>query len=80
MRYGNVLQTASHEGRVEMVKFLLEKDANINIQSGKYGCALQAAAWICDKTMVQLLLERGADINMPAARFRMQYAKVTRRW
>ena len=42
---------------------LLENDADVNAQGGKYGNALQAASYQGSEAIVKLLIESGADIN-----------------
>jgi ankyrin repeat protein len=58
------LQHAIREGSTKIVKFLLERGANPNIQGGWYGNALQAAAYRGSIEIVQLLFDRGAEITL----------------
>jgi ankyrin repeat protein len=57
------LQHAIMKRKTENAKFLLHRNANTNIQGGKFGNALQAAATMEDYEIVQLLLDKGADVN-----------------
>ncbi|KAF2818579.1 ankyrin, partial [Ophiobolus disseminans] len=47
----------------EVVRLLLEKNADVNAQGGKYGNALQAASDGGHEQVVKLLLEKNADVN-----------------
>lgn len=49
----------------ELVKFLLEKGADVNALGGQWGTPLQGAAASDkpDKEIINLLLEAGADVN-----------------
>ena len=51
---------------MEVVRLLLDKGANVNIQGGEYGSALQAAAtsWRDSVEVVWLLLDKGASVNI----------------
>ena len=42
---------------------LLNMDAAINAQGGRYGNTLQAASYQCRKKVVELLLNKGADVS-----------------
>ena len=42
---------------------LLNKEADVNAQGGKYGNALQAASNHGHDIVVQMLLNKGADVN-----------------
>ena len=55
---------ASMAGLYELVQILLENEANVNTQGGRYGNALQAASYGGYDRVVQMLLEKGADVNM----------------
>jgi ankyrin repeat protein len=46
-----------------VVRLLLDKGADINVQGGDYGNALQAASANGHEMIVRLLLDKGADIN-----------------
>ncbi|KAL2848944.1 ankyrin repeat-containing domain protein [Aspergillus pseudodeflectus] len=61
--HDNALQAASAKSHQEIVKLLLDKGADINVQGGEYGNALQAASFGGHQKIIQLLLEKGADIN-----------------
>ena len=60
------LEMAAQTGQIEIVKFLLEKGADINADRGGT-TALHMAAIFGGKTeLIELLLEKGADINARA--------------
>ncbi|THU90826.1 hypothetical protein K435DRAFT_248533, partial [Dendrothele bispora CBS 962.96] len=67
--YGNALQAASSQGHESVVRLLLERGADVNVQGGKYGYALQAASSQGHESIVKLLLERGADVNIPGGKY-----------
>ena len=50
-------------GKVEDMRLLLDKGADVNAQGGRYGNALQAAVWEGNIEVVMLLLDKGADVN-----------------
>jgi ankyrin repeat protein len=60
-----VLMKASENGYIDMVRLLLNKNANINLQNEhKYGyTALMLAAYNGHTDVVQLLLNNNADVN-----------------
>jgi ankyrin repeat protein len=60
------LMYASEQGRVEVVKYLVENGADVNMKSTAYGCrgtALIYAASANRITVMSYLLKHGADIN-----------------
>ena len=59
---GNALQAASG-GHTDMVKLLLDKGADVNLQGGYYGNALQSASHKGNLEIVKSLLDKGADVN-----------------
>lgn len=59
----DALQWASLRGQSVIVKWLLEKGADVNAQGGKYGNALHAAVSGGYSEVVQQLLDSGADVN-----------------
>ncbi len=61
---GTLLTTAALMGHTEIVKLLLEHDADVNIQSNDGGTALHAAAFLGRAETVKLLLDNGADANL----------------
>ncbi|KAG8352811.1 hypothetical protein FVEN_g9195 [Fusarium venenatum] len=63
-RYDNALKAAATKGHYEVVKLLLEKDANVNALELKATMtALQDAAAEGHYEVVKLLLEKGANVN-----------------
>ncbi|KAF2853751.1 ankyrin [Plenodomus tracheiphilus IPT5] len=60
-----LLIRGSQRGSEAVVKLLLDKGANVNVnaQGGHYGNALQAASAGGYKAVVKLLLDKGADPN-----------------
>lgn len=61
--HGFALQAAAYHRHEAIVRLLLEKGADVNVQGGKYGNALQAAAYNGRESIVQLLLDKGAEVN-----------------
>ena len=62
-----VLMWAANNGHTEVVKLLLEKDADVNVKETTTGCtALFMAAQEGHPEVVKLLLEKGADANVKA--------------
>ena len=57
------LLEASKEGNLKIVKFLLEKGADINTAYEKKWTPLHIAAYFSNLEMVDFLLENGADFN-----------------
>ncbi|KAH8797997.1 ankyrin repeat-containing domain protein [Flagelloscypha sp. PMI_526] len=57
------LEGTVNEDSLDVVKFLVRKGADVNIQGGQYGSALQAAVTVGDLDMVKFLVENGADVN-----------------
>jgi ankyrin repeat protein len=54
-------------GSAEMVKYLVEQGADVNLplQTGEYGSALAAATERGRTETVKYLVEQGADVNLP---------------
>ncbi|KAJ4474853.1 hypothetical protein J3R30DRAFT_617529 [Lentinula aciculospora] len=67
--YGDALQAASANGNEAIVKLLIEKGVEINIQGGKYGNALQAVSLKGTEAIVKLLIEKGAEINIQGGKY-----------
>jgi ankyrin repeat protein len=55
------LLLAAENGHTQVIKLLLDKDADVNDQGGYYGNALQAASSGCNEAVVKLLVARGAN-------------------
>jgi len=60
-----VLQAAVENGLFFVVRWLLERGADVNARTsgGSKGTMLHAAAWVGDIRTARLLVERGADVN-----------------
>jgi ankyrin repeat protein len=74
--YGSALQAAAYRGHLEIVKLLLDHNADVNLQSNELttlelypylylgGSALQAAAYQGYLEIVKLLLDHNANVNL----------------
>ncbi|RYP70487.1 hypothetical protein DL771_005424 [Monosporascus sp. 5C6A] len=62
--YKGALWAASAKGNEKMVKLLLDRGADVNVQGGNYGYVLQAALYSGNEKVVQLLLNKGAEFNV----------------
>lgn len=61
--FGSVLEVASAEGFVAIVKELMNHGADINMAGGYYGSALQAASSNGHEEVVKILVDYGAEID-----------------
>jgi hypothetical protein len=68
-RCGTALQRAAKQRDIEMVRLLLEKGANPNLQDGEYGNPLQEASVAGDLELVKLLVEHKAKVNLHGGRY-----------
>ncbi|KAH8826561.1 ankyrin repeat-containing domain protein [Flagelloscypha sp. PMI_526] len=57
------LQGASVNGNLEVVRFLVEKEAAVNAVGGFYGTALAASAFGGNLEIVRFFVEKEADVN-----------------
>ncbi|KAH8823882.1 hypothetical protein DL96DRAFT_1713251 [Flagelloscypha sp. PMI_526] len=57
------LQVAALKGNLGIVRFLVEKGADVNAVGGSHGTALHAASFEGKQKIVEFLVERDADIN-----------------
>jgi hypothetical protein len=60
------LRMAAISGRVEIIRVLLDRGADVNAQGGIWGSALGLATDSGRLEAVRLLLDRGAEVNAPA--------------
>lgn len=61
---GNALLIASYYGHTDIVKLLLEREADVNVKNTDGVSALRMASQEGHTDIVKLLLERGADVNI----------------
>ncbi|KAF7513467.1 hypothetical protein GJ744_008761 [Endocarpon pusillum] len=66
---GTPLEAAAARGREATIRLLIEKDADVNMQGGRFGYALQLAAYNGSEAVVRYLIEKGADINMQGGHY-----------
>lgn len=59
----HLLTAAAYTGKIELLRALLEKSADVNTGSRYFGKPLQAAAYAGHTDVVLLLLEQGADVD-----------------
>jgi ankyrin repeat protein len=65
LEQGNtLLHIASYYGQVEIVRFLLERSADINIRSAVNNTAMHFAAFTNSAHVITLLLDRGASVKV----------------
>lgn len=57
------LRWAAEQGHIDLVRFLLDRGADVEERSGEGETALMRAAWMGHGPVVRLLLERGADVE-----------------
>jgi ankyrin repeat protein len=61
---GTPLYYACHNNDTDIIRGLLNKNADVNAQGGYYGNALQAASAVAgSEQIVKILLEKGANVN-----------------
>jgi ankyrin repeat protein len=60
---GTALHAAASKGRVDVIKFLVDCDANLSAVGALHLTPLQCAVAFCQKEAVQALVEKGADVN-----------------
>ncbi|KAH8832455.1 ankyrin repeat-containing domain protein [Flagelloscypha sp. PMI_526] len=68
-RFYTALQLAAYNGRLDIVKLLLEHGANVNMAGGMNGTALQAAAYRGFSEMVTFLLDLGAERDIKGGEY-----------
>ncbi|ROV91219.1 hypothetical protein VMCG_09361 [Cytospora schulzeri] len=57
------LQEAAYGGHIVVVKLLLDRGADVNVESNTLGSALHAAAYKGHESVIQLLLKGGANVK-----------------
>lgn len=64
-RFGSPLAAASSRGNIEVVSYLIEQGANVNLplKFGRFDSALCAAVLTANFETVKILVKKGADIN-----------------
>ncbi|MBD3170229.1 MAG: hypothetical protein GF307_12155 [candidate division Zixibacteria bacterium] len=66
--YGqSVMHAAAYSGHIEIVKYLIEKGADVNARSGQNSNPLHGAAYYGHEDIVKLLIENGAEVDNPNA-------------
>ena len=75
---GTALQRATKHRDVEMVRVLLEKGANPNLQEGAYGNPLQEASMAGDLEIVKLLVRHKAQVNLQGGKYRSPLSAAAR--
>ncbi|KAF7978596.1 hypothetical protein HWV62_45320 [Athelia sp. TMB] len=63
------LLKASEEGHIEIARLLLENEADVDVEGGRYGTALQAACAEGHLELAVLLLDKGANVNVERGRY-----------
>ena len=63
-RFGTPLHSASLEGYLQVVRYLLRHGVNVNVRNSTDETPLLLASWEGHLDVVQCLLEHGADINL----------------
>ena len=77
---GTPLMVAAAFGQVEVVKFLIAKEANVNAASNDGATALHGAAFFCHTEIVKLLLGRGAVVDAKNIRGETPLSAVAGQW
>jgi ankyrin repeat protein len=62
--YGSALQAGVVSRNREVVEFILDHGADVNVKGGVYGTCIRAAAEDEDLDMCRLLISKGADVNL----------------
>ena len=63
-RFGTPLHSASFEGHLQVVRYLLRRGVNVNVRNSANDTPLLLASWQGHLDVVQCLLEHGADVNL----------------
>ncbi|KAJ6563626.1 ankyrin repeat-containing domain protein, partial [Mycena vulgaris] len=66
---GGLLQEASLQGLVDVVRILVENGASVDTNEGEYDSPLQAASVSGHDEIIGLLLTHGANINLQGTRY-----------
>jgi ankyrin repeat protein len=56
-------------GKQDIVRYLVERGADVNAYGGEHGYALQAAAYQEREGMIRYMVEQGADVNAQGGYF-----------
>ena len=62
--FGTPLHSASFEGHLQVVRYLLRQGVDVNIRDSADDTPLLLASWQGHLDVVQFLLEHGADVNL----------------
>ena len=62
--FGTPLHSASFEGHLQVVRYLLRQGVDVNIRDSTGDTPLLVASWKGHLDVVQFLLEHGADVNL----------------
>ena len=72
-QYGTALHSASCEGHLQVVRYLLRSGVDVNLRDSGLETPLLLAAWAGHCDVVQCLLEHGADVDL---RDQFQYTSL----
>jgi ankyrin repeat protein len=79
--------SAAHEASGEVVRMLLDANADVNFRDSDHGTPLQAACECGNNEVVRILLDADADVNAPGGgggkkpmRFMRLRGQVASRW
>ena len=74
------LSTAALHGHLEVVRYLIQKEARVNGTNQDGNTALHVAAFLCRKGIVQLLLDNGASVHIKNGRSETPADVVSGAW
>ncbi|KAI0259532.1 hypothetical protein BC834DRAFT_905504 [Gloeopeniophorella convolvens] len=61
---GTMLQEVTNRGDLELVRLMLEHNADVNAEGGVHGTALESAAAGGHEKIIRAMLRHGADVNL----------------